>query len=83
MTEEEQEALSRKYLSLHVLPLSSGRFALFDSGYNLLDIHYWGIIRTEVPTIDQLLATNEAGKGYRNFDRPKSRPLPATIDDLI
>lgn len=80
MTDEEQEALSHKYLAWRIVPLSSGRVALFDDGLHLRSIDFW--TKLEVPTSDEILALYATAT--RNEIRHYKRPSIAkpTISDL-
>lgn len=70
MDPEEQEALSRKYLSLRVLPLESGRFALFDCSAKLLAIASWYELERMVPKVEALLEENATRANFRQGVKP-------------
>lgn len=74
MTEDEQEALSFRYVMPRVMRLSSGRFALFIDGQDLQIIQ--GVdLPFKVPTVDEIEAYHESIRA----SRPKG---PAKLTSL-
>jgi hypothetical protein len=73
VSEDEQEALSCKYVMPRVMRLTSGRFAMF-SGLNDLRIYEAGALIAAIPGYDEL---PEA--------QPKAKPgrKPLNLTDLI
>ena len=69
---EIQEALSRKYVAPMVLPLDSGRYALFGVDRQIIDIGNWAEIQYWLDNYEPPVAAA----------RPKRLTLTLTLEDL-